>query len=594
MSLTPPRAVEGHQLADHNVDLRMIILAAMALVVGTGGALGAWVLVKLIAIATNLFWFGRFSAEHSVITDAHVGLLVVAIPIIGSLIVGLMARFGSDKIRGHGIPEAIETILFGESRLSLKVALLKPLSSAISIGSGGPFGAEGPIIMTGGAIGSLFAQRFSLSAAERKTLLVAGAAAGMTAIFGTPLAAILLAIEVLLFEWKPRSFVPVVVATLVSYAWRPLLLGAGAMFPMTAALPAGLWTLPAAAAIGLVVGLEAALLSTALYRVEDLFHRLPVHWMWWPAIGAIVVGLGGLIDAYVLGAGYASIEALLSDSLPLKVVVALLLVKATVWLVALGSGTSGGVLAPLLILGGAAGFLLGQLLPGDPAFWAMIGMAGIMSGAMRAPITGALFAVELTGQFTAAPYTIAAAGGAYAISVLLMKRSILTEKIARRGRHILQEYTVDPLDMLQAAQIMTRDPATLPGTMSVATAVTFFANEAIHRSYPVVDDEGRLLGLVSRTDALRWQIDRADDATPLADAISDAAQPAAYPDTPTGVVADLIVESGIGRIPIVEPGTRRVLGILSRQDLLKTRSASRRAELERKRYVGGREVPPRG
>ena len=188
MSLTPPRAVEGHQLADHNVDLRMIILAAMALVVGTGGALGAWVLVKLIAIATNLFWFGRFSAEHSVITDAHVGLLVVAIPIIGSLIVGLMARFGSDKIRGHGIPEAIETILFGESRLSLKVALLKPLSSAISIGSGGPFGAEGPIIMTGGAIGSLFAQRFSLSAAERKTLLVAGAAAGMTAIFGTPLA----------------------------------------------------------------------------------------------------------------------------------------------------------------------------------------------------------------------------------------------------------------------------------------------------------------------------------------------------------------------------------------------------------------------
>ncbi|ABQ69505.1 CBS domain containing protein [Rhizorhabdus wittichii RW1] len=586
MSLTPQRAVEGHQLADHSVDRRMIMLALMAVVVGSGGAFGAWVLVKLIAIATNLFWFGRLSADPSVITDASVGWLVVVIPVVGSLIVGLMARFGSDKIRGHGIPEAIETILFGESRLSLKVALLKPLSSAVSIGSGGPFGAEGPIIMTGGAIGSLFAQCFHLSAAERKTLLVAGAAAGMTAIFGTPLAAILLAVEVLLFEWKPRSFVPVVVGALVSFAWRPWLIGVGPMFPMAAATPGGAWILPMAAGIGLVAGLEATLLSTALYRIEDMFHRLPVHWMWWPAIGAVGVGIGGLIDAHVLGAGYASIDALLNGALPLRVVAALLVVKGAVWLIALGSGTSGGVLAPILILGGAAGFLLGGFLPGDPGFWAMIGMAGIMSGAMRAPMTGALFAVELTGHFDAIPCTIAAAGGAYAISVLLMRRSILTEKIARRGRHILQEYTVDPLDLLQASQIMTRDPATLPGTMTIAAAVGFFATEAIHRSYPVVDAQGRLLGLVSRTDALRWQVDRVDDRTPLADAVSDAAQPVAHPDTPSGVVADLIVDSGIGRIPIIDPDTRQVLGILSRQDLLKTRNASRQAEVRRERYVG--------
>jgi CBS domain-containing protein len=442
--------------------------------------------------------------------------------------------------------------------------------------------------MTGGAIGSLFAQCFHLSAAERKTLLVAGAAAGMTAIFGTPLAAILLAVEVLLFEWKPRSFVPVVVGALVSLAWRPLLIGSGPMFPMAALLPDGNWVLLASAGIGIAVGLEAAILSTLLYRIEDLFHRLPVHWMWWPAIGAVVVGIGGLIDAHVLGAGYASIEALLNASLPLKVVAALLVVKGVVWLVALGSGTSGGVLAPLLILGGAAGFLLGQFLPGDPGFWAMVGMAGIMSGAMRAPMTGAIFAVELTGHFNAIPCTIAAAGSAYLISVLLMRRSILTEKIARRGRHILQEYTVDPLDLLQAGQIMTRDPATLPGTMTVEAAVTFFATDAVHRSYPVIDAQGRLLGLVSRTDALRWQIDRDRDTTPLVDAVSDAAQPVAYPDTPSGVVADLIVDSGIGRIPIIEPGTRRVVGILSRQDLLKTRSANRQAELGRARFVGTR------
>lgn len=585
MSLTPIRAVEGHQLGDHSVDLRMPLLAGMAVVVGTGGAIGALALVKLIAIATNLFWFGRFSAVDVSISDAQVGVLVLLIPILGSLIVGLMARFGSDKIRGHGIPEAIETILFGESRLSFKVALLKPLSSAISIGSGGPFGAEGPIIMTGGAIGSLFAQCFHLSAAERKTLLVAGAAAGMTGIFGTPLAAILLAVEVLLFEWKPRSFVPVVVAAMVSFAWRPLLIGSGPMFPMAATVSGANWDLLASAGIGVAVGLEAMLLSNSLYRIEDLFHKLPVHWMWWPAIGAVAVGIGGVIDAHVLGAGYASIEALLNGSLPFKVVASLLVVKAVVWLIALGSGTSGGVLAPLLILGGAAGFLIGQFLPGDAGFWAMIGMAGIMSGAMRAPMTGALFAAELTGHFEAVPCTIIASAAAYAVSVLLMRRSILTEKIARRGRHILQEYTVDTLDLLQAGQIMTQDPQTLPGTMTTAEALAFFTADARHRSYPVVDGDHRLIGLVSRTDALRWQVEHSAASVSLADAISDAAQPIAYTDTPSGVVADLIIETGVGRIPIVERGSQRVVGILSRQDLLKARDADRRAETARSRFA---------
>jgi H+/Cl- antiporter ClcA/CBS domain-containing protein len=563
----------------------MLLLAAMSLVVGSGGALGAWILLKMIAVATNLFWFGRLSDQASLITQSDVGYAVLLIPVVGSLIVGLMARYGSEKIRGHGIPEAIETILFGESRLSVKVALLKPISAAISIGSGGPFGAEGPIIMTGGAIGSLFAQCFHLSAAERKTLLVAGAAAGMTAIFGTPLAAILLAIEVLLFEWKPRSFVPVVSAVLVAFAWRPALIGAGPMFATASAQPAGLWIIGAAALVGIFVGLEAALLSTALYRVEDAFHRLPLHWMWWPAIGAVFVGIGGLVDRHVLGSGYASIQALLDGSLATRVVLALLFVKAIVWLIALGSGTSGGILAPLLILGGATGCLIGHFLPGDVGFWAMIGMAAIMSGAMRAPMTGSLFAAELTGHFGSLPATIAAAGTAYAVSVLLMRRSILTEKIARRGRHILQEYSIDALDFLQAGQLMTPDPQTLPGSMTVATASAFFADEATHRSYPVVDSEHRLLGLVSRSDALRWRMDDADGASKLAEMLSDVSQPLAYPDTPSGRVADMIIETGVGRVPVVDPDTRRVVGILSRQDLLKARISSRRAETDRSRFA---------
>ena len=584
MSLHPARAISGHQQADHSVDRRMILLSCMAPVVGTGGAFGAWLLLKSIAIATNAFWFGRLSAQETEISDSTVGLAIVMIPVIGSLIIGVMARFGSEKIRGHGIPEAIETILFGDSRLSPKVAVLKPVSAAISIGSGGPFGAEGPIIMTGGAIGSLFAQCSRLSAAERKTLLVAGAAAGMTAIFGTPMAAILLAVEILLFEWKPRSFVPVVVSVLVAAAWRPGLIGDGPMFPASWPLPGTGWTVAAAAGIGVVVGLQAALLSSLLYRIEDLFHRLPVHWMWWPAIGAVVVGAGGLIDSRVLGAGYSNIQSLVDGAMVMRAAIILLVVKAAVWLVALGSGTSGGVLAPLLILGGATGYIAGFWLPGPTGFWAMIGMAGIMSGAMRAPITGALFAAELTGRFDALPAVIAASGLAYAVSVLCMRRSILTEKIARRGRHILQEYTVDPLDSQQARELMTPEPATLPAEMTVEAALRFFTEKATHRSYPVVDADGRLVGLASRSDALRWKIGAFDEAVTLAETLSDASQTIAYPETPCGAIADLIVETGVARVPIVDPETHKVVGILSRQDLLKARRAQRTSETRRTRF----------
>ena len=570
-------------LADHSANHRMLMLAAAAIAVGTGGAVGAWVLLKAIAIATNLFWFGRLSAVAVHVTDTRVGLLMLVIPVIGSLIVGLMARYGSEKIRGHGIPEAIEAILYGESRMSPKVALLKPLSSAISIGSGGPFGAEGPIIMTGGAIGSLFAQLFDLSAAERKTLLVAGAAAGMTAIFGTPMAAILLAIEVLLFEWKPRSFVPVVVAVLVSLLWRPALIDSGPLFPVHHTIVIDPPLIAIALGMGALAGGQASLLSALLYRVEDGFGRLPVHWMWWPAIGGLAVGMGGLIDAHVLGVGYESIRALLEGSIAIRVAVALLVVKAAIWLIALGSGTSGGVLAPLLILGGALGFLVGHVLPGGSALWALAGMAGTLSGAMRAPLTAALFAVELTGDFAMLPLTIAASASAYAVSVLLMRRSILTEKIARRGRHILQEYTVDPLDLMQAEQIMTRAPEMLPGILTVRNAAAFFAKGARHRSYPVVDEGRRLIGLVSRSDALRWQVEgTAPDGT-LAELLSDASQPSGMPQDPISRIADLMVDTGVGRIPIVDPVTQTVIGIVARQDLLKIRAAHRGAEQERRR-----------
>ncbi len=305
--------------------------------------------------------------------------------------------------------------------------------------------------------------------------------------------------------------------------------------------------------------------------------------MWWPAIGGLAVGMGGLIDAHVLGVGYESIRALLEGSIAIRVAVALLVVKAAIWLIALGSGTSGGVLAPLLMLGGALGFLVGHVLPGGSALWALAGMAGTLSGAMRAPLTAALFAVELTGDFAMLPLTIAASASAYAVSVLLMRRSILTEKIARRGRHILQEYTVDPLDLMQAEQIMTRAPEMLPGILTVRDAAAFFAKGARHRSYPVVDEGRRLIGLVSRSDALRWQVEgTAPDGT-LAELLSDASQPSGMPQDPISRIADLMVDTGVGRIPIVDPVTQTVIGIVARQDLLKIRAAHRGAEQERRR-----------
>jgi len=378
------RGARNPGLADFKADRRLLMLAGMALVIGTGGAFAAWILIKLIALVTNLVWFDRLDTTSvSLARAARTPWMVVA-PVIGGLVIGLMARFGSEKIRGHGIPEAIEAILIGGSRMSPKVAILKPISSAIAIGTGGPFGAEGPIIMTGGAIGSLFAQFFHLSAAERKTLLVAGAAAGMTAIFGTPVAAVLLAVELLLFEWRPRSFIPVVAAAVTATCWRPLLFGVGPLFPFSGDPALPWWGLIACAGLGVLAGLQSGLLTKLLYKLEDAFEHLPIHWMWWPALGGLAVGLGGLIEPRALGVGYDVIGDLLTGHLLVQAVLAILLVKAVIWLLALSSGTSGGVLAPLLILGGAMGWLVGHWLPGAPGFWALLGMAAMLGGTMRA------------------------------------------------------------------------------------------------------------------------------------------------------------------------------------------------------------------
>jgi chloride channel protein, CIC family len=468
-------------LRDFTVDRRVWFLSAVALVIGAGGAALAVFLLRAIAFCTNLFYYHRFSiAMVGPAGSTWPSWVMLWVPVIGGIIVGFMARYGSDKIRGHGIPEAIEAILLHGARVEPKVAILKPLSAAIAIGSGGPFGAEGPIIMTGGTFGSYIAQWLKLSDNERTTLLVAGAAAGMSATFATPIAGILIAVELLLFEWRPRSLVPVAVASVVADLLRMYWLGPGPLFPIVIHhMPRMEPLMLVAAPLGLVVGLAAAFLSRLMYGLEDQFENLSekfhIHWMWWPALGGIAVGIGGFFFPRGLGVGYDNIAELLRGNAPLYLILGLILGKSLMWACSLSSGTSGGVLAPLLMIGAAIGEGIAQLAhlgPDTQAIWALMAMGAMLSGALGVPLTAILFCLEVTHGYEAALPLVLACTAAYLITSLIMPRSILTEKIGRRGYHLSREYGVDPLETVLVAEVMSPLPQgePIPETLSEAFA----------------------------------------------------------------------------------------------------------------------------
>lgn len=543
-------------------------------------------LLALIRFFTNLFYFQSASIAPTSPADNHLGSLAIFIPALGGLIVGLMARYGSEKIRGHGIPEAIEAILFGKSRMSPKVAVLKPLSSGIVIGSGGPFGAEGPIIMTGGAVASLLAQAFHLTAAERKALLVAGACAGMTAVFGTPFAAVLLAVELLLFELRPRSLLPVGLSCAVAGFLRPLWAGSGPLFPLQTPEPTAIAMMSCVIA-GLASGVVSASMTRMLYSIEVFFSRLPLHWMWWPALGGLVVGIGGYFQPRALGVGYDVIGDLLQDHLVLSVALSLLVVKILIWAIALGSGTSGGVLAPLLMIGAGLGSVLGGWLPGgSPQLWALVCMAAILGGTMRAPLTAVVFAFGLTHDVNAFLPTILGCVVAYGFTVIVMPRSILTEKIARRGRHVFREYGVDPLERYFVDEVMTREVVTIDARQPLLSVLhAHFGVEQKFRAYPVVLD-GQLVGMVDRS--ILNDLKDEDLGRSLSELL-DGKAPAAFvlPGDTCRAVSGRLAAEGLERLPVVDhPESRRVVGIVSRSDLLKPSRVLHEEENQRERVFG--------
>ncbi len=571
------------------VSKRVVLISAMAIVLGAVAAGVAQILLLLINLFTDIFFYGRVSdvigplaPKHTgVLSPAHnhLGLWVIVIPAIGGLLAGIMARWGSRAIQGHGIPEAMERILEHESNIPARVTWLKPLSSAFAIGTGGPFGAEGPIISTGGALGSLIGQFLSVTAQERKVLLAAGAAAGMAAVFGAPIASVVMAIELLLFELRSSSLIPVALACVTATGVRYATFGPGAVFALPLVAEPDGWALVSYIVLGALVGYASVWVTKAVYGVEDLFEKLPVHWMWWPAIGGLAAGLIGYFAPHTLGVGYDNIDGLVSGSFGLKVLLSLCILKFISWVIALGSGTSGGTLAPLFMIGGALGALIalgfGRLWPGlgiDLRIAALVGMAAMFAGSSRALLTSIVFAFETTRQPAGLLPLLGGCTAAYLISALSMRNTIMTEKIARRGVRVPSEYSADFLEQVQVGKACTRDVRSLKTSDELGEVRTWMNSgrvRAQHQGYPVVDDAGRVRGVITRRDLL-------DPDKPGLTRIGDMLKRGpivVFEDHTLRDATDLMVGENVGRLIVVaRDNPNRMVGILTRSDVMAANS----------------------
>jgi CIC family chloride channel protein len=586
---SPPAtiAATGGQVGDIRIaepaQFRMVLMSFLAGGIGLLAGLIAFVLYKLIGLFTNIFFYHRFAAEFLSARHNQLGLWVIPIPVIGGIIVGFMAKYGSSKIKGHGIPEAMEAVMVNHSRIEPRVAILKPISAAIAIGTGGPFGAEGPIIQTGGAVGSLVGQAFHTTASERKVLLACGAAAGMSATFNTPIAGVILAIELLLFEFKARSFIPLVIASTLATAVHMQLLGAGPMFkvtPMDFGIP---HALPFYLVLGVVCGLAAVGFSKLLYWTEDQFEKLPVDELWWPAIGALGLGIIGYFVPRVLGVGYDTIGDILNANLAWKLLLVVMVAKAVALVISLGSGTSGGLLAPMFMSSAAMGgvFAMGvdRILPAanlSAGAFALVAMGAVFGAASRATFAFIIFAFEITRDYNSVLPLMLVSVIADGIAMWLMPRaSIMTEKLARRGLHIHQDYEADVMQQVRVSETMDRDVPTLPASMTVNELSDLIARRepsvSRHQGMFVLDAEGKLAGVITRGDVMRaLDADPSGTATVFDAGTRDVV--VTYPDEMLHAASSKMLRNDIGRLPVVDrKDPQKVVGYLGRPGIMAAR-----------------------
>ncbi len=579
--LTPQQTRAGTAPGEE-VKFRTGTISLLAAVIGILAGIIAFLLYKLIGLFTNIAFYHRLSFSFASARNNHLGLLVIVIPVIGGIIVGIMARYGSDKIRGHGIPEAMEAVLTNRSRIEAKVAILKPLSAAIAIGTGGPFGAEGPIIQTGGAVGSLVGQLVHTTAAERKVLLACGAGAGMAATFNTPIAGVIIAIELLLFEFKSRSFIPLVIASTLATYIHMRLLGPGPMFKV-GAVDFGLpHALPFYLVLGVLCGAAAIGFSRLLYWVEDQFEKLPIHFMWWPAIGALGLGIIGYFVPRVLGVGYDTISDILNTKMVLGALLAVMVFKAAALAISLGSGTSGGLLAPMFMssaaMGSAFAMIVDKIWPAanlSPGAFALVAMGAVFGAASRAAFTFIIFAFEITRDYNSILPLMLVTVIADAIAVRYAKDSIMTEKLARRGLHIHTDYEPDVFREVTVGETMAKDFDTVPATVRVAELTDRITRHdpsvTRHQGILIVDAGGKLAGIITRDDLMRALEKDPTGAMPVLEAGSTNLV-LAYPDEVLYDAAARMLRASVGRLPVVarnDPG--QIVGYLGRSEVMAAR-----------------------
>jgi H+/Cl- antiporter ClcA len=552
---------------------RLLFISFLAIVVAMVISGVAKVLVYLINLITNLSFHHEFSIAYSSPASNHYGPWVIVIPALGGLVVGLMALYGSKAIRGHGIPEAMEQVLTNQSKIRPSITYLKPVSSAVSIGTGGPFGAEGPIIATGGALGSTLGQILRISSYERKILLAAGATAGMSAIFGSPVAAIFLAIELLLFEFSPRSILPVALGCITGAAGHHFLFEAGPVFPTPFIPIPGNEALAVYSIIGLVIGVLSAGVTKIVYIIEDAFERLPVHWVWWPAIGGLAVGVVGYFAPRTLGVGYENITDLLSGNMTMKVVLSLCIFKFISWAIALGSGTSGGTLAPLLTIGGATGALLGigvhAVFPQAGVtitLAALIGMSAMFAGASRALLTSIIFALETTGQSHALLPLLAGCTASYFVSCFLMENTIMTEKIARRGVKTPDAYEPDILEKVKVKHVLQENGTIISCDATIEEARDWLFNNKDQQQnyYIVANEKGTFTGIISSSNLLSLHHNTGEKISslikrkPFAITSEDSLRYA----------VEMMAKENLDVLPVVQGTDTKIVGILTYKDVL--------------------------